>query len=227
MIKLTKVFIYTIAILFTSTVFADDRFENLRYDQLIPEHCQKVKLADFAEDLLYFTVSIDDAQDNGFDYAYPIKRRAVTQIWKKALGAKAWGNMQPQNTNIVHPQEPTQDAYQTVMAHAPLMDFDLSSEGEILEILGTLFLYDEMSYNNFFITGSVAYKASAHSRVIGELDFIVADKTSCEIFAIGEAKLNNRKLGYAKKQLHRFQGFLADQKRQNNFWELPQLSIVN
>ncbi|MCB0357066.1 MAG: hypothetical protein KDD40_08670 [Bdellovibrionales bacterium] len=211
--------------LYTQNLLADDRFESLRNDQLIPEHCHNVKLSDFSDEISYFTMSIKDSKQNGFDYEHPIDRRTATNIWRKALGAKAWSQESIQGNNA-HETTPNQDYYQSLIAHAPLMDFNLSSEGEVLEILGTLLLYDLIADDKTFITGSIAYRLQLHSRYIGELDFIIADKTTCQIYAVGEAKLNKRKHGYAKQQLNRFQNFLLEQRRIQNFWRAPKLFVI-
>ncbi|MCB9024844.1 MAG: hypothetical protein H6625_00875 [Bdellovibrionaceae bacterium] len=206
--------------LFTQTLNAQNLFESLRKDQLIPKKCQQVSLSDFSDDIFYFTVGIRGAKKHGFDYEHPIDRNTVTRLWKKALGSKAW------NYNPAHSDSPNQDYYQTIISHAPLMDFDLSSEGEILELLGALMLYDDFPSDNpenMFITGSVAYHDDQSSKIIGELDFIVADKNTCNIYAVGEAKLGTKKLGYAKQQLQRFKGFLANHKRKMKLLPTPEI----
>jgi hypothetical protein len=193
-----------IFLLISNIALAKEIFKNLRNDRLVPENCRTVELSDFSDSIQYFTFGIQGAKKSGFDYEYPITREDAANIWRKAK--------QELNPAITGYELNKQSDYDIVVEQAKVLDFDLGSEGEVLEILGTQWLYESLEGQNLYVTGSITYQNPKGSTVIGELDFVVADKSTCQIVGVGEAKLNNR-LGKAQQQLQRFRSFLANQKK--------------
>lgn len=205
--KVQTIFVIVVTFLsFNANGSRGGYFENLRADLLVPEHCRQTSPTHFkkADQMRYFTVSIEGGARRGFDYEYPARRDQMTVLYKvfhNELHGSDWFR------NEVRSDHNLANQYNRMRQLQQPMGFDFSNEGEVLEILAIDWMQQKLD-PNYFVTGSVAYSSSAGHNTVGELDLIIADKATCQVISVGEAKLGIRSLGKARRQLERFSSFL-------------------
>ena len=98
--------------------------------------------------------------------------------------------------------------YKLMKEYGPLMDIDFGQEGDVLEVLALLKMREFYDPEVYYFHGGAAYHEAHSGRYIGELDLIIGYKDTCEVVAIGEAKLGVKSKSHARRQLERFLGFL-------------------
>lgn len=110
-----------------------------------------------------------------------------------------------------------------IWEHMVEMDMRFNNNGEVLEALWpeavkpiqndekAVRVRDEYPADKHFYTGGIEYRRlEENARTVGELDIVIGKKDTCEIVAIGEAKLGVRQISHARSQLKRFIGFLKE-----------------
>jgi hypothetical protein len=192
-------------------------FRSLRQDQTIPQQCLDLELNHFEqEELDLFTYSIVGGKRRGFDHEYPMARRQAKDLWRYIKRFMDGGTVDTGSGKFAKDPELKQN-FDILINNYEAKDFSFGSEGEILELLVINALEQELN-SDLYVYGSVQYQ----DRSAGELDLIVARKSDCSVFSIGEVKLGVKSLGKAKKQLNRFYGFLRSHVRNG----LKAISIV-
>lgn len=208
------------SLLFSSQAFAGyggHHFRSLRADQTVPEYCLDLELNHFEEEEIdFFTYSIEGGKRRGFDYEYPLNRDQAKHLWRYIKRFMA-GDVVDTGSGRFGSDPALKQSFEILINNYEAKDFNFGSEGEILELLAIHALEQKLE-PDLYVYGSVQYA----DRVAGELDLIVAKKTDCSVYSIGEVKLGVRSLGKAKKQLRRFQGFLRSHLRKG----LKAISIV-
>ena len=183
-------------------------FENNRHDLYVPNGCREARLSYFqSDDIEYFTFGIRGALKKGFTHEYPIEREDARFLWNVFLK----GQEQDRNVQRKISENPElQRDFSHLDENRDPMDFNFHAEGEVLELLAIVDLYDRINSedNEYFITGGIEYSDSNDGRTIGELDLLIGYRETCEIIAVGESKLGLRNLRKAKEQLARFRHFL-------------------
>lgn len=194
-------------------------FESLRYDTLVPEHCQEVSLDHFeTDDLETLFYGPAGAEARGFTHEYPIERHDAKSLWRAAQALLRGEDIDvlrrkfDDNDDLLRDLEIVYENYQE-------RGFDFQSEGEILEILAIEDLQQQIG-DDYYVYGSVYYQDG----VAGELDLMIGRTSDCHIETIGEAKLGLKSLSKAHKQLERFLGFLRRHLKTspNKFFDLTQ-----
>lgn len=100
------------------------------------------------------------------------------------------------------------------------MEMDFAKEGDVLEALWPYAattdqsrLMDHYPPQKYFYTGGLEYyrpDGTAHGRLEGEIDVLVARKDNCQVVVIGEAKLGLAQYSHASDQVTRFLTYLRD-----------------
>jgi len=212
-LKLLKGFGVSLALLGSFNAHSDQYFENLRVDAYVPTYCRDFSLESFSNVKEWFIYGIDGYTDRGFDYEYPLSRDNATWLWEAFKNGR-----EPQQW----PRKLTREV-EIIKEFKGPMGFEFGSEGEVLELLSLVDLEKRFSRRDYFMTGGVMYHEGPGQRTIGELDIMVGDMKTCEIVAVGEAKLGTSGLSKAKQQLARFKVFLGSHFRlMRNFFSLPQ-----
>lgn len=192
-------------------LWADANFDHLREDRYVPSYCRDFGLSNFQEVNEWFVYGIEGYERHGFDFEYPLERQEATWLWEAFKKGKEPSNWPSQLANEV----------KLIKQYKEPMDFEFGSEGEVLELLALIDLETRFPRRDYFLTGGLVYH-KAGGRVIGELDLLVGDIKTCEIVAVGEAKLGVSGLNKAKEQLNRFRGFLNSHSLlDTNFFSLP------
>jgi len=201
-LKLLGLLLGTLATL--PVVRADKYFETLREDRYVPVHCRDFGVKNFREVREWFVYGIDGYQKRGFDYEYPVSRTEATWLWeafKKNKEPTEW----PRNLDR---------EVELIKTHKEPMGFEFGSEGEVLELLALVDLEERFSRRDYFMTGGLVYRSRPEAPTTGELDLLVGDMKTCNIVAVGEAKLGSSGLSKAKEQIARFKGFLRSRMGQ-------------
>lgn len=204
------ILILCLSLLYSHLTLADRYFDNLNDDQTVPTKCRDTSLKHFLGDetveIEYFTTSIRGSVERGFTYEYPISRHGASLIWRALKNPRELPVLEQEYAN-----EPSLERdYERLKKHGPMMGFDFNNEGEVLEALGLLFMKNHYDNTIYYFTGGVAYHNPFNFQggYLGELDFIVGLRETCQVVAVGEAKLGAHRLGKAKSQLARFRNFL-------------------
>lgn len=214
---LLRILLGLLTLLLSYTSFAAV-FKSDRFFPQTPAHCQKVKPSHFKEAPLTFIYGSEGATRRGFDLEFPIARANARTAWHILKDGKVT------RRERARAQEKSLRLLKYVdLLHSegPKMEFNFSSEGEILEVLvisniqkqpREFFHFLEQASGrrfhpqDFYVFGSVGYSRLGDRR-LGELDLIIARKSNCEVVAIGEVKLGHRGLGKARRQMQRFINF--------------------
>ncbi len=195
-----------------------DVFKAKTDDLTVNDECETYKSRFFLqEEIRYFTVGL---RGRGFQESIDLKRSEASTLWG-ALSPNSKSSARTSALKKINRDEDMLRYYDVLLEGRQDRGARYYSEGEILEILSYEYLptsetfkkmldkhFGDQPYTaeDYFITGGVTYYAK-NRQVIGELDVIVGDSTTCSIFGIGEAKLGRGK-GKAKDQLGRIRSFL-------------------
>ncbi len=202
----------SVARLFAVTLFlvspmalGDDYFTNLRVDNAIPKECQETVLSDFpaADELETFTYTTDDGSEQAkrFTYQYPMSRNASPVLWRAAKNKTPLEKFRGSAEMI--------SLYEIIIREMPIRNFKFHNEGDTLELLGTVALEEDVyPTDEFFITGGVEYHTLNPRRTIGEIDYVVGERETCAIKAVGQAKLSPKRSSDSNEQNARLIRFL-------------------
>ena len=191
-------FLALIFLSFSQFSQADQYFNELRWDEYLPDDCHELSIHNFTDIGEWPVYGIRGYTNNGFDYEYPISRSDATWLWeafKNGNEPNSWPSHLGREVDLIK-------------THKDAMDFDFSVEGEVLEILALIDLQEQFNPRDYFFTGGLEYRDGPGAPTMGELDVLVGERSTCNIVVVGEAKLGKGSLSKAHKQLGRFRGFL-------------------
>jgi hypothetical protein len=189
-------------------------FDLLRMDRTVPKKCREVSVSRFSSQLQTITVGISGAMAEGFSQEYPLQRQDARYLWGLIKNESPEDH---QHRRVEQHPNLARD-YEILRVQGAERGFAYESEGEVLEVLALEYLVNLYGEDRVFATGSVAYHHLGEDRYIGELDLLVGDRSTCEIFVVGEAKLGIGMLSKALQQIDRFMGFLGNHRRQRQMW---------
>lgn len=218
--KTVAFFVFAFGLIVSSAAsagYGGHYFRSLRMDSTVPTHCLDLELNHFeSQEIQYFTYSIEGGTRRGFDYEYPMSRKDAKVLWKY-IKRYISGTEVDTEAGEFRGRPDLQAHFEILREAYYPKDFSFGSEGEVLELLVIRDLEVDL-HPDLYVYGSVQYQ----DRTAGELDIIVAHRSDCSVFGIGEAKLGIKNLSKARKQLNRFREFLRSHIR--NWYEA--LSIV-
>jgi hypothetical protein len=205
----------------------------------IDPHCPTWSEERFYDDIEYIYFSTRGGEDAGFTYEFPISREGIDYIWclvRPELGRtrsicpsylyanplrpfEKFAAKKPYhsrlNLHYENREQQMDDYFRYVSKELIDDEIKYPNIGKVLEILARMYLQemtDLYPKSIYKITSGVEYKKVGHP-VLGELDIIVYDKSSCKVKVLGESKASSRGSLYkalrkAKEQIRRFQTFL-------------------
>ena len=197
---------------FTASVSADMRA--MRNDPVVPNRCSMPSADVFKSNTVQkITYSTLGGKRRGFTHEYPIFRSDARILWQVAKRGRA----DQATLRRLRANEQLWNAYQDIIDAQRTYEFDFDKEGDVLEALSLMEVTRQMNENNYFLTGGIEYYHERQGRTLGEIDLWLARRSDCTVVAIGEMKLNPRRVSKANKQLERFQNYIwRNQNRDNS-----------
>jgi len=193
-----------IALLFflASPLLAAPRFEALRHDPMVPEHCRQVQVAHFQDPYEHLYYGIDGAKNKGFTHEIDLQRKEARLFWLALYyqDAKA--------IQAIRQERDLLEIYSLMRAVGDYRGIDFSKEGDVLEVMVLVDIIRHYPAKDYYTTGGIEYGDDQKKPVMGEIDILIAHKKTCRVVAIGEAKLGLNALPKAKRQVRRVDHFI-------------------
>lgn len=199
--------------------YADSTLQFIQQQPTGSETCKTIGFEQFNRDVNYnlFVGPEQSVKKFGFTHEVPLPRNLGTALWcilNPEVAEKNLVKLNPPNSCESVLETPltaqSQQLLDYLKAQGSELNLKFSNEGEILELLARLTLGAEdgpYPTASFSITGGIQYLENGQTR--GELDLVVFNNTSCQVVAVGEAKLCSdsscpRAIKKAHNQIERF-----------------------